>query len=289
MAPTFHVLSHRSAFSRTPYLIHKFFGLVTTKNLQNGFSSTKTLSFCVPSARRELGLLYIAADWKAEEPLPSEMSKESALRILGVSEGDSFEEIIRAKSSLLTKHGGDSEFSLQVEAAYDVLLMGSLIKRKLGKVVDSSILYADVKKTNSFSGVGGVQWLTEVISSVPVAVEAPTLTDFGTRSAVFAGLTIYSFASGISSDSSLNQSDAPHVVLAIGVGASIYFLRQKNVNFGKAVMLTVAALAAGSVLGGAFQSWLRVDLVPIFGVHSPSVIVSEFVLVSLWISSLCLH
>lgn len=58
---------------------------------------------------------------------------------------------------------------------------------------------------------------------------------------------------------------------------------------GKAVVLTVAGLVVGSVFGGAVESWLRVDLVPILGIGSPAVAVSEFVLISLWLTSLYLR
>ena len=53
--------------------------------------------------------------------------------------------------------------------------------------------------------------------------------------------------------------------------------------------MTVAGLVAGSVIGGGIESWLRVDLIPVFGIGSPAVVVSEFVLISLWLSSLYLR
>lgn len=256
-----------------------------------GFLKTmRWLSWQGHGGRRELRLMPVAANSKAEEPLPPEMSMENALRILGVAEGASFEEILRAKKSLLGKHSRDSDFASQVEAAYDVLLMKSLMQRRLGKVVDSSIRYADVKTAKASYGVGGPQWYKEVLSRVPVAVETPTSITIGTQTAVYAGLAIWTFASEVSSHPSLNaKSDVPGLILAVGVGASIYFLRKQNVNLGKAVVLTVAGLVVGSVFGGAVESWLRVDLVPILGIGSPAVAVSEFVLISLWLTSLYLR
>eukprot|EP00250_Pteridium_aquilinum_P013094 c21126_g1_i1 orf=239-1180(+) len=240
--------------------------------------------------RRELGFMQVSANSKAEEPLPSEMSMEDALQILGVAEGASFEEILRAKNSLLGKHFGDDDFASQVEAAYDVLLMRSLTQRRSGKVVDSSIRYADVRKTRISSGLGGPQWFSEAMSKVPVAVETPTSMIIGTQTAVYTGLAVCIFASEVSSQSPLSaKSDVPGVILAVGVGASIYFLRKQNVNLGKAVVLTAVGLVVGSVFGGAVESWLHVDVVPILGIGSPTVVVSEFVLVSLWLSSLYLR
>lgn len=46
---------------------------------------------------------------------------------------------------------------------------------------------------------------------------------------------------------------------------------------------------AGALVGGLVESWLRVDIVPVFGIGSPAVVVSEFVLFSLWFSSLYLR
>lgn len=245
---------------------------------------------CRHARPRELGFLQVSANSKAEDPLPSEMSLENALQVLGVAEGASFEEILRAKNSLLGKHSGDQDVAVQVETAYDVLLMQSLMQRRSGKVIDSSIRYADVKKAMTSSGMGGPQWFKEALSKVPVAVETPPPSTIGTQTAVYAGLVVWTFANGLSSQPSLSaNSDVPGVILAIGFGASLYFLRKQNVKLGKAVVLAVAGLVAGSVFGGAVESWLRVDVIPVFGIGSPAVVVSEFVLVSLWLTSLYLR
>ncbi len=45
----------------------------------------------------------------------------------------------------------------------------------------------------------------------------------------------------------------------------------------------------GAGLGGLVESWLQVDIVPVLGIGSPAVVVSEFVLFSLWASSLYLR
>lgn len=58
---------------------------------------------------------------------------------------------------------------------------------------------------------------------------------------------------------------------------------------GKATLITIAGLVAGAVFGGGVESWLRVDIVPLLGVGSPAVVVSEFVLVSLYLTSLYLR
>lgn len=243
-----------------------------------------------PVGRKELRLMQVAANSKAGEPLPPEMSMENALRILGVAEGAAFEEILRAKNSLLGRHSRDSDFTSQVEAAYEVLLMKSLMQRRLGKVADSSIRYADVKMARTNGGLGGLQWLSEALNRAPVTADIPTTTAIGTQTAVYAGLAVWTLASEVSSHPSFHaKSDVPGLILAVGVGASIHFLTKRNVKLGKAIVLTFAGLVVGSVFGGAVESFLRVDLVPVLGIGSPAAVVSEFILISLWLTSLYLR
>ncbi|KAL6660246.1 hypothetical protein ACP70R_002368 [Stipagrostis hirtigluma subsp. patula] len=135
-------------------------------------------------------------------PAPFEMTVESALKLLGVSEGASFDEILRAKNAVLASCRDDQDAVAQVEAAYDMLLMQSLSQRRAGKVVDNSIRYADVKP-------------------------------------IF-----------------------------------------------KVALITVGGLAAGATVGSAVENFLQVDIVPFLGIHSPAVVVSEFILFSQLLVSL---
>lgn len=126
---------------------------------------------------------------------------------------------------------------MQVEAAYEVLLMKSLMQRRLGKVADNSIRYADVKMAKTNGGLGGLLWLSEALSRAPVAADIPTTTAIGMQTAVYAGLAVWTFASEVSSHPSFHaKSDVPGLILAVGVGASIYFLTKRNVKFGEALL-----------------------------------------------------
>lgn len=58
---------------------------------------------------------------------------------------------------------------------------------------------------------------------------------------------------------------------------------------GKAAVITVGGLVVGAVVGSAVENWLQVDIVPFFGIHSPAVIVSEFILFSQLLVSLYLR
>lgn len=216
---------------------------------------------------------------------------ESALKLLGVSEGASFEEILKAKNSILaTCKDGDQQAVAQVEAAYDMLLMQSLSQRRAGKVVDSNIRYADVRPVNS-PGMGSMpQWLQSTVKNAPISIETPSTKDLGIQAGVYGALMALSYVNGASSSASpYAAADVPGLILATSFGSSLYFMTRKNVKLGKAVIITVGGLVAGAVVGSAVENWLQVDIVPFLGIHSPAVVVSEFILFSQFLVSLYLR
>eukprot|EP00249_Psilotum_nudum_P010533 c22596_g1_i1 orf=385-1356(+) len=240
------------------------------------------------------GSLQVSANSKADDSLPSAMSLENALQLLGVAEGASFEDILKAKKTLLTSNTENHEFATQVEVAYDLLLMHSLMERQAGKVEDKSILYADVKvdsNSTGFEGVGDPDWLRGAFSKLPVMMEHPSPSSLVTKTAVYAALMAWTYTHGLFSHevSSNEHADVPGLILAVGFGTSIYFLRKQNVKLEMAATITVFALIVGAVLGGAVESWLQVDVIPLFGNRSLAVVVSECVLLSCWLSLVCLH
>ncbi|KAJ4967565.1 hypothetical protein NE237_019414 [Protea cynaroides] len=222
---------------------------------------------------------------------PLEMSVENALKLLGVSEGASFDDILRAKNSILASCRDDQDTVAQVEAAYDMLLMQSLMQRRAGKVVNTSIPYADVKPLNG-PGMGSMpQWLQARVKNIPVSVEAPSTGDLGLQAGVYGALMVSTFASGTSMSSAglYAGADVPGLILAISFGASLYFLTKKNINLGKATLITVGSLIVGAAVGSAVENWLQVDIVPVLGIHSPAAVVSEFILFSQLLVSLYLR
>ncbi|KAH8959319.1 hypothetical protein BDL97_06G073100 [Sphagnum fallax] len=227
-------------------------------------------------SQRSLRLIAKANDSTADDSLPSEMSLENALKLLGVREGASFDEILTAKKTMVDSCRGDQARITQA-----------------GKVADNTIRYADVRKRKSPVSGSGPEWLRTALKNAPVAFETPSLSALGTQTGVFVALSIWMFASGFMSspsESSLSGgADVSGVILAIGFGVSLYFLRKQNLKLGKAALITVAGLVVGAGLGGWVESWLRVDIVPVLGIGSPTVVVSEFVLFSLWASSLYLR
>ncbi|KAL3514976.1 hypothetical protein ACH5RR_021878 [Cinchona calisaya] len=222
---------------------------------------------------------------RADDSAPSEMSLENALKVLGISEGASFEDIVRAKNSILAGCKDDQQTIAKVEAAYDTLLMQSLSQRRAGKVVSSSIRYADVKPVSAPKMGSMPQWLRNSVS-----VEAPTTGELGIQAGVYGALMVLTYVNGAASSAAPYAGvDVPGLVLASSFGATLYFITKKNVKFGKASVITIGGLVAGAVVGSVVENWLQVDIVPLFGIHSPATVVSEFVLLSQFLVSLYLR
>uniref|UniRef100_A0ACD5TU21 Uncharacterized protein n=1 Tax=Avena sativa TaxID=4498 RepID=A0ACD5TU21_AVESA len=239
------------------------------------------------SSRRRAPTRRLAASRADDsQPAPFEMTVEGALKLLGVAEGASFDEILRAKNAVASSCKGDQDAVAQVEAAYDMLLMQSLSRRRSGKVVDNSIRYADVKPIKSAGSAP--QWMQSTLKNVPVTIEAPSSSNLGIQSSIYGALMVLTYASGTSTSlpSAYTSPDVPGVILATGFGASLYFLTKKNMNLGKAALITVGGLAVGATVGSGVENWLQVDIVPFLGIHSPSVIVTEFILISQLLVSL---
>ncbi|KAH8510489.1 hypothetical protein Peur_052185 [Populus x canadensis] len=236
-------------------------------------------------------ILVRAGSRADDSSAPFEMSVESALKLLGVSDGASFDEILRAKNSIVATCKDDQEAIAQVEAAYDMLLMRSLTQRRAGKVVSSNIRYADVKPVSS-PGMGPMpQWVQTTIKKTPVSVETPSTGELGLQAGVYGALMVLTYVNGTSMPSvaSYAGADVPGLILATSFGASLYFMTKKNVKLGKATIITIGGLVAGAVVGSAVENWLQVDIVPLLGLHSPAAVVSEFILFSQFLVSLYLR
>ncbi|KAJ1436326.1 Protein CHAPERONE-LIKE PROTEIN OF POR1-like [Sesbania bispinosa] len=235
-------------------------------------------------------LAPVQAGSRADDSAPFEMSVENALKLLGVSEGASFDDILRAKNSILATCKDDQETIAQVEAAYDMLLMQSLTQRRAGKVVNSSVRYADVKRVKSPTTGSMPQWLQSTVKNSPVSIESPSTSDFGLQAGVYGALMGLTYINGASTQSAAYAgADVPGLILAGSFGASLYFMTKKNVKLGKATVITIGGLLAGAVVGSAVENWLQVDIVPFMGIHSPAAVVSEIIIISQFLVSLYLR
>ncbi|KAL2323990.1 hypothetical protein Fmac_023048 [Flemingia macrophylla] len=204
---------------------------------------------------RRRALPPVQAGSRADDSAPFEMSLENALKLLGVSEGASFDDILRAKNAILANCKDDQDAIKQVEAAYDMLLMQSLTQRRAGKVSSSSVRYADVKRAKS-PAIGSMpqQWL----KNSPVSIESPSTSDFGLQAGVYGALMGLTYLNGASAPAaSYAGADVPGLLLAGSFGASLYFMTKKNVKLGKATVISIGGLVAGAVVGSAVENWLQ--------------------------------
>lgn len=240
------------------------------------------------SSTRSVG--PVQASSRADDSAPFEMSVENALKLLGVSEGASFDDILRAKNSIVASCKDDQETISQVEAAYDMLLMQRLTQRRAGKVVSSSVRYADVKRVQSQANSSMPQWMQSTMKKAPVSIESPSTSDLGLQAGVYGALMGLTYFSGSSSPpAGYAGADVPGLILAGSFGASLYFMTKKNVKLGKAVVITIGGLVAGAVVGSVVENWLQVDIVPFLGIRSPAAVVSEVIIISQFLVSLYLR
>ncbi|CAI9104781.1 OLC1v1003536C1 [Oldenlandia corymbosa var. corymbosa] len=176
---------------------------------------------------------------RADDSAPFEMSMENALKVLGISEGASFEDIVRAKNSILSACKDDQETIAKVEAAYDTLLMQSLSQRRSGKVVSSSIRYADVKPVSPPRTRPMPQWLQNTVRNSPVSIETPSTGELGIQAGVYGALMVLTYVNGASTSvaAPYTGADVPGLLLATSFGASLYFITKKNVKLGEDISL----------------------------------------------------
>ncbi|KAL0422928.1 UNVERIFIED_CONTAM: hypothetical protein Slati_3315700 [Sesamum latifolium] len=222
----------------------------------------------------------LQAGSRADDSAPFEMSVENALKVLGVPEGASFDDILRAKNSIIASCKDDEQTIAQ-----------SLSRRRAGKVVNSSIRYADVKSINSTKMGPMPKWLQTSVKKSPISVEAPSTSELGVQAGVYGALMVLTYANGASPSSTIpyGGSDVPGLILATSFGASLYFMTKKNIKLGKATVITIGGLVAGAVVGSAVENWLQVDIVPFMGINTPATVVSEFILFSQFLVSLYLR
>mmetsp|Transcript_12881 Transcript_12881/g.17608 ORF Transcript_12881/g.17608 Transcript_12881/m.17608 type:complete len:280 (+) Transcript_12881:119-958(+) len=213
------------------------------------------------------------------------ISASDARQLLGVREGASFDEVLQAKNKLVKETQQDQE-KIILDAAYDTLLMESFKARQSGKVSSSSVKYADVV-TPSPPTLRLPQWASKLsprASSAPAVLAPPSLDVLQEPlpNALFAALLVWSLFQGLS-DQQFPGAEVPSTQLAIAVGLSVFFLRdKKRLTLQRGALLTLGALVTGGLVGQLLQAWLQVDIVPLGLLDSPQVLVSETALLAVW-------
>lgn len=111
-----------------------------------------------------------------------------------------------------------------------MLLMQSLTQRRAGKVANSNVRYADVKRVKPPTAGSMPQWL----KNSPLSVESPSTSDLGLQAGVYGALMGLTYLNGASTPvAAYAGADVPGLLLAGSFGASLYFMTKKNVKLGK--------------------------------------------------------
>lgn len=188
---------------------------------------------------------------------------------LGVGEDASFEEIQDAKERLIKECSDDRKQVEEIEAAYDAILMDRLRLRQEGKIkVPDRIRFpersADPPPEFALpSPKQSPSWLQQFL-------DTPSRVDI----LMPAGLLLAS---------SFLSLTSPPLALALGVGFSLYFLNRKERRFGRALLLTLAGLIIGVVIGSQLADILSIQLSQIgIALQSFAAIVTLFLL---WVVS----
>jgi hypothetical protein len=221
-----------------------------------------------------------------DQPRPP-VKVEDAMKLLGVSNLATFDEVLRAKNALYRKNDGNQAKLDEVEAAYDVMFMQSMKKRLSGEIqVSQSVRFADVpSSTNKVSQMlsgspASPRMALPQNGSLPsIAIEKPQQQDAITYAAVYGTLAAWGIAQVLFESPESQLADSAGLQLALGLAFAIYTFRaKKKMELGKAVGLSFVTLFAMTVVGSVIHNWLRVDIVPIEGFGSPGVFVVEFIL-----------
>jgi len=224
-----------------------------------------------------------AANGESNREAP--LDQDRANKVLGLKNNATSDELVRAKNKLLEEFANDDAKRAEVEEAYDVLLMKSFMKRTKGESVDNKVRYADVVPQGAKIKAALPPWARDVSAVVPAA---PTFTkpanDTLTQaSAVFGAIALVTLIQGLTQPAGIDSP--PGLEISAALGATVWYMNKKRVKLGRAVLLAFAALIVGSTIGGAVQGWLRVDIVPLAGLSSPSTVVSEFGILSLFVAA----
>lgn len=217
------------------------------------------------------------------------MDYQGALKFLGLNEGASSEDMVRAKNQMISRYQEEEDKLKKVEAAYDVVLMRSLMKRSQGEVSDNKVKYADVLSPGAAVKQKLPPWARDMTNKLPPrpAVEAPEgeiLTQGGIAFAVLSALIL---AQGCTQPPGVD--DPPGLQLSVAMLGAVWLLRNKNLKLSRSISLATLGLAGGAAIGGLVQGWLRVDIVPLGALSSPSAVVSEFGLAGIFAAAAFLY
>ncbi|PZD72460.1 hypothetical protein C1752_03673 [Acaryochloris thomasi RCC1774] len=176
------------------------------------------------------------------------MSEQTPYEQLEVAEDATFDDIQSARDRMFKVYQDDERNRAQVEVAYDAILMDRLRKRQEGKIkVPEGIRFAerltDKQPKLSLPRVNpSSSWMQRTM-------DTPNTREISILGGTYAALGLV----GVLAQQ--NGAASPSVLqflLAIGFGINLYWLNRKEQKLGRAVLLSLAALVIGGLIGAAF-------------------------------------
>jgi hypothetical protein len=196
------------------------------------------------------------------------MSEQNPYTRLDLPEDASFEEIQNARDRLIER---DEQSRQDIESAYDAILMDRLRKRQEGKItVPEGVRFPEqlVEKPSKplFSGVQkSPVWLQQIL-------DQPSPSEVLISAGVFTGLGAFAV---------LKQTpDTLALLLAFGVGFTMYWLNRKEQRLGRAFLITIGTL----VIGGLLSSLVAQVGLPAIGLV-PEALLTLIILALFWLVS----
>ncbi|MGD1907132.1 MAG: CPP1-like family protein [Leptolyngbyaceae cyanobacterium] len=161
----------------------------------------------------------------------------SSYKTLGLTEASTFDEIQAARTRLVEACDGDRKQIETIEAAYDAILMDRLRLRQEGKIeVPDRIRFAE-EKPEKPAPSPVQETLQAQAARFSDFLDSPSREELTLPSTLFAVLVLASLFL------------APSLGLAVGVAATLYFLNRKTNRFWRSLLLTIAGLTVGLLLG----------------------------------------
>ncbi len=177
------------------------------------------------------------------------MSEPNPYEKLGVKQDATFDQIQEARNRLVEQHNGDLQHLEMVEEAYDAILMERLRMRQEGKIkVPEGIKFAErlaqsPPKQNLAPTQQSPSWLEKLRdrpSPKDILLPGGLFLSLGSLSVIYPTV----------------GAQLLQILLMVGVCLSIYFIRRKEQNFSRAILLTAAGLIVGLIVGGLLASLL---------------------------------
>lgn len=202
------------------------------------------------------------------------MSHPSPYEQLGITDDANTEEILAARDRMLSEADlvSDRKQRERIEAAYDSVLMDRLRLRQEGKIKVPDRIRFPEKSTQQVPSFvptappAKAKWLSQLF-------RMPSLNELWLPTSIFAGL-------GIAAAVYVNLQQA---VLMLGVVACVYFVNRRERRMGKAILIGLAGLLAGFLMGGLIWTVLKPQLLGI-GLAS-NVLDTSLVIFLLWLLS----